>query len=454
MILGQRPERGSTKRNPFPRGTGGSNSFRIPALVTLSDGTLVAAADARWDTNYDGGGLDTVTARSEDNGATWDYSFANYLGDNGNRYNGRESTCFIDPALAVAGDDRVWMLVDLYPYGVALNGDGNTQPSFDSGFDDMGRLRLSGDDHASCAYCLEAGNILRRDGSAVPGYRVDGYFNLYRDGEPVSNLFFSDSPFRVARTGFLYMTNSRDGGRTWSEPMLVPAKTEQERVCLVAPGRGLTTRSGRVVFPVYSYAGSAGSQKTGLLYSDDGIHWIRSSCFTGAEWSSESAAVELEDEKLRLFFRNGTCRLCYADYDLVTDAWSEPVKLDIPVNSNCQLSAISYSKKWEGKQVILVSCPAGPNAEGSDQSGGAFRCNGRIFCFAAEENRTLRQLAVIPVTDREEQFLYSCLTEQKDGRLGLLYEDEAKGWGVGGDCYCTVTFRSFDLQVETGLRFD
>ena len=64
----KKPEGGTTFGCPFPRGFGGSNSFRIPALVTLGDGTLVAAADARWNTTYDGGGLDTVTGVSRDGG--------------------------------------------------------------------------------------------------------------------------------------------------------------------------------------------------------------------------------------------------------------------------------------------------------------------------------------------------------------------------------------------------
>ena len=41
-----------------------SNSYRIPSMVTLADGTIVAAADIRWNTTYDGGGLDTLVARS------------------------------------------------------------------------------------------------------------------------------------------------------------------------------------------------------------------------------------------------------------------------------------------------------------------------------------------------------------------------------------------------------
>ena len=114
LTMGTKPANGTTERNPFVQGTAGSNSFRIPAMVTLNDGTIVAAADARWNTTYDGGGLDTIVSYSKDNGANWNYTFANYLGDNGNEYNGSGSTTFIDPALATDGR-TVYMLVDLYP---------------------------------------------------------------------------------------------------------------------------------------------------------------------------------------------------------------------------------------------------------------------------------------------------------------------------------------------------
>ena len=75
---------GTTKEQPFWSGTGGSTRFRIPCLVSLDDGTLVAGCDARWNTSLDGGGLDTIVSRSTDKGKTWHYTFANYLGDNGN----------------------------------------------------------------------------------------------------------------------------------------------------------------------------------------------------------------------------------------------------------------------------------------------------------------------------------------------------------------------------------
>ena len=97
----------------------GSDKFRIPCLVSLNDGTVVAGCDARWTTYADGGGLDTIVSYSKDKGDNWNYTFANYLGDNGNVWN-NASTAFIDPAMATDGEN-VYMIAGLYPAGYALN---------------------------------------------------------------------------------------------------------------------------------------------------------------------------------------------------------------------------------------------------------------------------------------------------------------------------------------------
>lgn len=117
--MGIKPADGTTKKQPFAAGTAGSRYFRIPAMITLGDGTLLAAADARWDHTGDACGLDTIVSKSTDKGENWSYTFANYLGDYGNQM-GEYATAFIDPVLAVDGS-TVYMLVDLHVGGHALN---------------------------------------------------------------------------------------------------------------------------------------------------------------------------------------------------------------------------------------------------------------------------------------------------------------------------------------------
>lgn len=72
LEIADKPSENITADQPFVQGvSGGSENFRIPAIVTLDSGRLVAAVDARYDQTQDGGGLDTVVAYSDDNGKTW-----------------------------------------------------------------------------------------------------------------------------------------------------------------------------------------------------------------------------------------------------------------------------------------------------------------------------------------------------------------------------------------------
>lgn len=446
-----------------------SKSYRIPAMVTLADGTIVAAADIRWNTTYDGGGLDTLVARSTDGGATWSYKVANYLGDNGNVYNGSQSTAFLDPSLVVAADGKtVYMLVDLYPYGVALNGSGHTNPSTDVGFNNQGKLLLSGDDHASYSYYLDGNKIYNSTGTVVDGYTVDEKFNITGSNGMESNLFFEDSPFKVVRTGYLYLTSSADGGASWSAPTLLNnIKTNSEQACLVAPGSSITTGNGTMIFPVYSFHGDnkpeGNTQRLSFIYSKDGVNWSRTEELNH-NWASEAAVVELQDGTLRFFIRNGSQRLQYVDYTM-DSGWSTVVTMDnVKTNSNTQISAITYSRTVNGEQVILVSCPTGPDRGGSYESGAGKRLNGSIFVFTVNAAGEMTLKNTLIVNDNDHQFMYSCLTERADGSVAILYEEQEHGWGVSGGngesyipgevtTYYTMDGKSYSSDAF-GITFD
>ena len=466
-----------------------SQSYRIPSMVTLADGTIVAAADIRWNTTYDGGGLDTLVACSTDGGKTWSYNVANYLGDNGNQYN-PQSTTFIDPNLLVAADGQtVYMLVDLYAYGVSLNGlwGEYSQPAADTGFDTNGNLKLSDDDHNNYNYYLKDGKIYDSSNNVVEGYEIDAYFNITyttQNGEiKKSNLFFAESPFKVARTQYLYLTKSTDGGATWSEPNLLDVRAKAkvattEKALLVSPGNSITTSSGIMVFPVYSYNGSAVSQQMAFIYSTDGGEtWLRSDNFTGgATFSSEAAVVELENGNLRFFYRSDNNVLSYADFNLASGNWSAEVQTEVPTNSDTQLSAITYSKTMDGKQVILISCPTGPNGEGSNDNNGSARINGKIHVFVMEEDGTMTLKNTVNMfetlateklpnangdffTEGQGFFSYSSMTERADGSIAILYENSQSGWGAGEGYYFTITAKTYDqfellgaTAFEDGVR--
>ena len=123
---------GATQDRPFAPNTGGSKNFRIPSLITHKDGSLLAAIDARWNHVGDAAGLDTIFSRSTDGGKTWSFNFPNYFPDSVDAFSS-EATAFIDPVMAQKGD-TTYMMVDLWPGGVALNTAKHQDPVNGSGY--------------------------------------------------------------------------------------------------------------------------------------------------------------------------------------------------------------------------------------------------------------------------------------------------------------------------------
>lgn len=95
----------------FDKGDGGSKFYRIPAIVTAKDGTLVAVADKRWDSPKDlAGHIDVVCRRSDDGGRTWSEAVDVAVTDEGGGYG--------DPALVV--DDRTGDIICIMTHGNGL----------------------------------------------------------------------------------------------------------------------------------------------------------------------------------------------------------------------------------------------------------------------------------------------------------------------------------------------
>lgn len=61
----------TTESTVFQSGTDGYHTYRIPALLTAADGTLLAFCEGRKKGRGDSGDVDLVLKRSADNGKTW-----------------------------------------------------------------------------------------------------------------------------------------------------------------------------------------------------------------------------------------------------------------------------------------------------------------------------------------------------------------------------------------------
>ncbi len=443
MICTEKPKDGVTKEQPFLFGTGGSENFRIPGIVTLNDGTVVASCDARWNGVADSAGLDTIVSWSKDNGATWNYTFANYLGDNGNERN-LDSTCFIDPGIATNGTE-IYLIADLFPAGYATNSSMYNPRVNGIGFDENGNLLLRSIDSVKVpfrsrefeaaaheaeylyylAYTDETKSSYsiyeRATGAVVEGYSVDLLFNVTYRGEAgdtvTSNLFFYDCPYQVFPTNYLYMTTSVDG-QNWSVPTLLNLKRKEEATLLVGPGNGTyDKKNNRFIFTAYQHSPHQ-PEFACLIWRDENGNWKRTENATIHTWSSESTSVVLADGTVRCFYRDELQQLRYTDF--IYDAergnyYRNPEQTEVSTKATkttcCQLSSILYSKKIDGKDAIVICTP---NASGRTRS------NGQIYVFLVEEDNSMN--LAYSYAFNSEFYAYSCLTELSDGRIAILWE--------------------------------
>lgn len=448
-----KPADGTTQGRPFVSDNP-SHWYRIPSMVTLDDGTVVAAADARWDGGMDGGGNDVITARSTDNGDTWSYTWAGYYGDNGNVFS-KASTSYCDSNIATDGK-TLYMLSTFFASGVAINGtSANAQPSKDTGLDSQGRLLLArnGGDYDYYVGAVGAdgyASIYRTsDSTVVSGYKVNGEFELFKHDAYVGCVWYSNCEFQAKKCQYLFFRTSTDGGKTWSAPSLVNARKSGEKFLGAGPGRAIVTDDGTICMPVYVYGDNAwgsgdASQATSFIYSKDhGKTWSRTANFTstssfgGSGWSSEAQLVDLGNGVVRCFYRNGKKKIMYCDATWTGSLyrWGDVVDTGIDIWGNCQLSAIMYPYLIDGKRAILVSSPS--STEG--------RKTGAIFTLLLNDDNTVStEYAKKTITAEGAMFAYSCLTVLKDGSVADLYETDA----------CDFTYKVFDIQSLTGMDAD
>lgn len=443
-----------TQNQPFAEGTGGSHYFRIPAFIVTQKGNLLAAADARYSTTGDGGGLDTIASVSTDNGKTWNYSFPLYFPDS-DGYIGNTATTIIDPALVQGKDGEIYCIADVNPTGVTTMG-GYKAPGEGTGYikvngkdylavtDNYDNVNTQPKDDDATTYAYYVGDwdengyakILKRSDHSETGYGVDKWYNLYKveNGEYKDtltqkqvnsntdiqqNIFYKGSALHVYNTGYMMYAKTYDDGFTWTDPEILNPQIKRptkETALLVSPGQGVLTSDGTIVIPFYDHGD--GEENASIIWSDDnGKTWERSNDVPGAAaggyWSSESEVVELSDGTLRMFFRSGQGVVCYSDAVRNTSGdyvFTKPVKTGVSCTSTCNVTAISYSKTIDGKQAILVAAP-----------GGSGRANGKIFTFLVEEDKTLTLKNSYSVNSGTYQ--YSCMSELKNGTVGLLWEN-------------------------------
>lgn len=487
---------GTGSDQPCKPGLGGSNQFRIPALITLSNGWLVAAADVRWSHGVDNpSNLETIVSVSKDNGQTWDWEFVNYFGDYANTVSDRLSTAFIDPALIQdPATGKVWMLVDV----TSADGKGT---SGSTGFDSQDRLlvahvpayvdqRAPGDAGLYTYYVSKEGTEFTVNGAAVTlypiesstgatdcnGLYVDAFYNIYHvNGDTVEremvlqhgsdkivqdNLFFRQSEWRVFPTCYLMFrsaeVNEAAGTLEWSDPIFTNLRGTTPGAGAAffgaGPGRGFIADDGRILFTAYD---NVGGEHASSIYSDDhGVTWHRGGRAqnTVGNKTSESQIIRLPDGSLRMYSRNVNSR--YVSYSDSTDGgetWGV-TKLDEGWGycSNCMISVINVEGTLtapDGTVYDNIIAASYPEGNGQYTNAYAHRNTGvvRFGSVGTDADHTVTWLGEVNKLLGTANFVYSCLTQiQVDGkasdRFGWLYEPYAiRGHGINDVTYKELT---------------
>lgn len=441
-----------------------ANYFRIPSLLTLSTGTVISAADARYGGTHDAKSkINIAFSKSTDGGNTWSsptlpLKFDDYIAKNidwprdnvGKNVQIQGSASYIDSVLLEDKETkRIFLFADLMPAGI-----GSSNASVGSGFKDIGgkkylKLRWHQDGSSTYNYSVREGGVIYDDTTGQPTqYRVDGEYNLYQNDSKLTckqydynfsgtnliesktdvdvdmNVFYKDSVFKAFPTNYLAMRYSDNEGDTWSGLNIVSTfKPENSKFLVVGPGVGKQISkgqyAGRLLVPLYSKS----SAELGFMYSDDhGNTWtyVAADNYTGGA-TAEAQIVELPDGSLKTYLRTGSGYIAEVTSIDGGETWSSRVPLpEISTTTyGTQLSVINYSQLIDGKPAIILSSPNATNG----------RKNGKIWIGLINDTGktgidkySIQWKYSYSVDAPLIGYSYSCLTELPNGEIGLLYE--------------------------------
>ncbi|MED4203700.1 exo-alpha-sialidase [Neobacillus mesonae] len=429
----------------FEPGMANANSYRIPSMITTQKGTIIAAADVRRISIADSPNeIDTGIRRSTDNGKTWSDLdvIIDYPGSGANAASTIDASMLQDRKTGT-----IWLLVDHFPGGVGF---GNAAPG--KGFDANGNKILT--DQAGNEYSLrENGEVFDKNGVKTD-YKVAKNGDVTLNGEKRGNIYLKKGvdpkeSLLEARTAFLQIIKSDDDGKTWSEPIDLNSQVKESWMKFIGtgPGNGIQVtkgeHEGRLIFPIY-YTNTNVMQSSAVIYSDDnGKTWKRGkspndgrvfngkvlqSETTGEYWAqlTENQVIELENGDLRLYMRNvsGNPRVAIAESTDGGASWGAVTFDQTLLDPYCQSTVINYPDLGDGKKRVIFANPAST----------VTRANGTVR-VSEDGGKTWKYSMLV----KPGGYAYSSLTVLPDGKIGLLYENNAG----------SILFTSFSLYDVT-----
>lgn len=343
-------------------------SFRIPALVTAKDGTLVAAYDIRYDSSTDlQRDIDVGFKRSTDGGKTWsDLGIAMDMGTYG----------YEDE---VAAGTMTWKNAQLN------NG--------------IGDPCLLVDDNTGDIFCFAV------------------WANGHYSDSDNRCLAWAGTGFEIDQTPQLMMVKSTDNGATWSQPVNLTRQIKKQawRMTFQGPGRGITMADGTLVIPIQHQEGASRNMhglyplNSGIAYSKDhGETWHAHN--SAHPVTSEACVAEIEPGVFMLSMRDETdshARRVYTTSDLGR-SWTAHSSNGKILDPTCEASILNVSAADNslGKDIVIFSNPANT---------GRSRMTIKI---SEDKGATWPHELLIDSGGSQ----YSCLTMVDQSTVGILYE--------------------------------
>ena len=332
--------------NPYAEGTGNSRLFRIPSILTLKSGRVIAGGDLRYGNGTDDpANIETVIRYSDDNCKTWsDIVWVNHFDDMEDQDHNvaiPTSASFCDAALCQDKDGVIYHASDACPAYMGLwsagtygkqNGfidgrlalcdktshqkaesttlDKSHYPYYVGDFNDEGFapvLKFSDNTSYNDYYVDKAYNIYKKSGDdlnpvLIKQMNKDGTLN---DKDVVANIFYAYAPIKIYPTYYLWVKKSFDNGETWSDGQILNTQVNSRGFTGFSPGVGICIEKNgkqRVIFSIYD--NNEGREYTSVVYTEDGETWHRSEKAKQvgtAGKSSESQLVLLNNNVQNVF---------------------------------------------------------------------------------------------------------------------------------------------------------
>ena len=437
----------------FDTGYHGALSYRIPSLLTLDSGVILAGADQRVSIPNDApNDINLVMRRSLDGGQTWE-EMRTLLSLPGT---GALGASLIDSVLVQDhSTGRVICLVDQFPGGI-----GQPNAVVGTGFDAQGRRVLH--NRARELFAVEPdGTVVTAAGEptdyrvvlsndAATGARTG---DVLLGGEAAGSIYlaYKQAPEECLfqhRSSHLLMITSDDDGATWSEPTDITAQLKADWMCFLGTGPGNAIQltgpehAGRILVPVYysHEAGGTGFLSCAAIYSDDGgASWtLGSSPNDGREILGDIVSSrDLADERASLYES-----VLVEGADGAVHVWA---RNQHPAGRVAHAVSHDGGVTWgevdyHDQLTEIFSQPNAIAVTGASDIAGAAEPSSRSIVFAnASQMLPFRGCGVMRLSHDDgvtwphnrvinpRHYVYQCMAQLPSGDIALLWEREWQG---------------------------